>query len=208
MALFTRSEVIARANRDLRYDSAQQVIEESVASFRSYVQYDMFLSYCTKDLKIALGIRGIFADLGYQVYIDRVDDPSMNPSSVCAETAEQLRRRMRNSKSLMFVTSENYSSSRWMPWECGYFDGLRGKVAIVPVVTHSSHNRFDGQEYLGLYPYCVKQTNRLYKEKLWIHLDQYHYLEFDEWVAISKDGIVWREVSQKYRTTSPAYAQF
>jgi len=39
-----------------------------------------------------------------------------------------------------------------MPWELGYFDGLRqGRIAILPLVANDGA-RFQGQEYLGLYP--------------------------------------------------------
>jgi hypothetical protein len=39
-----------------------------------------------------------------------------------------------------------------MPWELGYFDGLRnGKVGIFPLI-ESPGTAFLGQEYLGLYP--------------------------------------------------------
>jgi hypothetical protein len=40
-----------------------------------------------------------------------------------------------------------------MPWELGYFDGLRrGRVGIFPIV-ESYGAGFRGQEYLGLYPF-------------------------------------------------------
>ena len=40
-----------------------------------------------------------------------------------------------------------------MPWELGYFDGIRGKVAVCPITYSSS---FEGREYLGLYPIMEK----------------------------------------------------
>jgi hypothetical protein len=40
-----------------------------------------------------------------------------------------------------------------MPWELGYFDGMKpGHVGIVPIVA-SEDDTFPGQEYLGLYPH-------------------------------------------------------
>ena len=45
-----------------------------------------------------------------------------------------------------------------MPWELGYFDGLRsGQVAIMPLMDDESA-KFTGQEYLGLYPKVTKDT--------------------------------------------------
>jgi hypothetical protein len=37
-----------------------------------------------------------------------------------------------------------------MPWELGYFDGLRERVAVLPVV--KTQGAYVGNEYLGLYP--------------------------------------------------------
>jgi hypothetical protein len=39
-----------------------------------------------------------------------------------------------------------------MPWELGYFDGLRGAVSVLPVAKNENEG-FKGQEFLGLYPY-------------------------------------------------------
>jgi hypothetical protein len=44
-----------------------------------------------------------------------------------------------------------------MPWELGYFDGLRqGRIAILPLVA-TEGAAFRGQEYLGLYPKVVER---------------------------------------------------
>lgn len=59
---------------------------------------------------------------------------------------------MRASDSMFFATSESSPNSKWMPWELGYFDGLRhGRVAVLPLLGPQSSG-FRGQEYLGLYP--------------------------------------------------------
>ena len=39
-----------------------------------------------------------------------------------------------------------------MPWELGYFDGIKSTVAVLPVAK-SETNSFNRNEYLGLYPY-------------------------------------------------------
>ena len=68
-----------------------------------------------------------------------------------ATTAAHLRERMRRCHSLVYATSQNASTSRWMPWELGFFDGARGpeRVAICPIETGTGN--YIGQEYLGLY---------------------------------------------------------
>ena len=63
-----------------------------------------------------------------------------------------------------------------MPWECGYFDGIKEKVAILPIKKYSYNNDYNGQEYLGLYPYCLKQDNTLGQSRLWVYKDKEYYL--------------------------------
>lgn len=171
MSLFVESEVRARAEQIERIiaKSANRIIRESASEFSKYSSYDVFLSHSIRDAKIILGIKGILEDLGYTVYVDWIEDPQLDRSKVSKKTAEKLRKRMKTSKSLFYVTTENAENSKWMPWECGYFDGFKEKVAIVPVKKSSSNNEYNGQEYLGLYPYAVKEKSSEGDEKLWIY---------------------------------------
>lgn len=73
-----------------------------------------------------------------------------------------------------------------MPWECGYFDGIKSKVAIVPVVQYSIDEKYRGQEYLGLYPYCEKSLSRGGSELLYIYESDRKYLPYDNWVKQSE----------------------
>lgn len=58
----------------------------------------------------------------------------------------------------MYVSSKSSSTSRWMPWELGYFDGMRpGKVAILPIV-EASDSEYTGLEFVGLYPTVERDT--------------------------------------------------
>ena len=91
-------------------------------------------------------------EAGFSVYVDWIDDP-LDRSKVTKANAELIRTRMKSSRSLLYATSENAEGSKWMPWELGYFDGLRQKVAVCPITASSS---FDGREYLGLYPVMEK----------------------------------------------------
>ncbi|MFW1582817.1 TIR domain-containing protein [Vibrio parahaemolyticus] len=198
MPLFRESDIRARAQAERNkqtntYKTSRQILNESFESFSRYVTYDIFLSHSSKDAELILGVKGTLEDLGYKVYVDWVDDHQLNRSSVDADTAELLRGRMKSSKSLLYVTTENATTSKWMPWECGYFDGLKEKVAIAPIKTSSS-NEFKGQEYLGLYPYCIKQNDTTGKARLWIHKSKDLYLSFDSWLEIQRNQITWKRI--------------
>lgn len=80
-----------------------------------------------------------------------VDDKELDRSRISAATADLLRKRMKQCKSLVFKTSASSSSSKRMPWELGYFDGLKGsRISIMPI--DDGGVGMKGQEYLELYP--------------------------------------------------------
>ena len=194
MALFVESHVRARAHREVvkMSKTAGKIIAESAKTFDSLKPYDVFLSHSVKDSELILGMKGLIEDLGYSVYIDWIDDPDLDRKKVSKETAKKLRDRMNFSRSLFFVTTDNAENSKWMPWECGYFDGIKEKVAIAPVKKTSFDNEYDGQEYLGLYPYVVIQKSDKEKEMLWVHYNRTKYISYDYWVKTLNDKIVWK----------------
>ena len=200
MTIFSEQSVRDRAKKEMRrstylYKSESQILNESASSFNKFKSYDIFLSHSSRDAEIILGMKGILEDLGYSVYVDWVDDPQLDRTKVGKNTASKLRERMNSSKSLFYVTTDNAISSKWMPWECGYFDGFREKVAIVPVQKFAFSNEYNGQEYLGLYPYCIKQNDIKGNPRLWIHNDKNEYLVYDTWVKTPNSDIEWRRAS-------------
>lgn len=159
MAFLTKSEVRQAAQGRLQKSfsaSASQVLRDAVRASSTEEKFDVFLSHSSEDSEIVLGVREILVGLGLTVYIDWIDDPRLDRGSVTAENADMLRRRMRASKSLIFLTTKNSATSRWMPWELGYFDGYKtGFIGVLPIVDYSG-GTFSGQEYLGLYPLVEK----------------------------------------------------
>lgn len=196
MALFTESAIRQRAQAEVGktgLKKAAQLVMESTASFSSQKAYDIFLSHSIRDADLILGMKGTLEDLGYTVYVDWIEDPNLDRSKVTPATADKLRVRMNSSKSLFYVTTANADASLWMPWECGFFDGKREKVAIVPIQKSSNNNSYSGQEYLGLYPYVVKDMSKGGKEMLYIQNGNSKYIDYDSWVKIPNSTIAWKE---------------
>lgn len=130
-------------------------------SYQPYDNFDVFLSHSVKDEALVLGVVKILQEMGQKVYVDWIIDKNLSRDNVTSATADTLRRRMRQSSHLLYLATDNATSSKWMPWELGYFDGLKSseKVAILPLVDYSSSS-FQGQEYLGLYPALGKDELR------------------------------------------------
>ncbi|HDR1845490.1 TPA: toll/interleukin-1 receptor domain-containing protein [Pasteurella multocida] len=154
MAYFTKQEVRNYARRSVTasLESYSRKLESIVESQNYQRQFDVFLSHSIQDEELVLGIVELLKQMGKKVYVDWIEDRQLSRSSVTPETAETLRQRMNQSSRLLYLATNNSSSSKWMPWELGYFDGLKsGKVAILPLVDFA-YSSFQGQEYLGLYP--------------------------------------------------------
>lgn len=161
MAYFTKQEARNYAQRaTVATESYSSKLESIVESQNYKYHFDVFLSHSVKDAELVLGVVRILENMGQKVYVDWVVDKQLSRDSVTKKTAEILRNRMKQSSRLLYLATDNASSSKWMPWELGYFDGLKsGKVAILPLVEYS-FSSFEGQEYLGLYPALDKDELR------------------------------------------------
>jgi hypothetical protein len=87
---------------------------------------------------------------GMVTFVDWIDAPERDRTHVTEQTAEWLRTKMRQSKAMVLLLSENSAGSFWVQWELGYFDALRGRVVLVPL-TQDARDAIRQQEYFGLY---------------------------------------------------------
>lgn len=188
MSIFTKNELdhIWTLNRAtvFAFKSSDVILKEASAAFDPAKEYDIFLSHSYKDKNTIVGLYHFLRELGKSVYVDWIDDAQLDRTSVTKETALLLRTRMKKCKSLFYVTSENYTASKWMPWELGYFDGLKNKAAILPVTEVSEKkDQYFGTEYLGLYPYITKELDTNQNMTLWVNLSSNEYVSFAGWLS-------------------------
>jgi hypothetical protein len=179
MALLVESQVraAARAAAQREFASTESLLQESRKVART--SHDIFLSHSKLDSELILGVKMTLESTGRSVYVDWIDDPQLDRSKVSPATAQALRKRMAQSNALFYVHSLNATASRWMPWELGYFDGLKGNVAILPVVA-SSYSEYKGEEYLGLYPHVD-----LVGSSIFINDDRANFKNFADWLVSS-----------------------
>lgn len=163
---------------------------EELASSPGRTSFDVFLSHSYRDAQSLganqlLRLKILLERFGLSVYVDWMVDGDLDRNRVTTATAARIRKRMDQSKCLMFATSASSSSSKWMPWELGYKDGSSNRVAILPIVDQRKA-KFFGQEYLGLYPYVTKQNDTAGRTKLWLELTDGRYVSFDEWLRTGR----------------------
>lgn len=160
MGHFTKAEARLAASRvtNTLQKSSNRLIFESASSVKDYESFDIFLSHSIMDSELVLGVKTLLEERGHKVYVDWQYDSELSRENVTKETAAILRQRMRQCKSLVYVATDNATNSKWMPWEIGYFDGLRSTcIAILPLLD-DANSAFKGQEYLGLYPLVTKDS--------------------------------------------------
>jgi hypothetical protein len=170
----------ARRTTDHLAKAAATVLKEESAT--SNQEFDIFLSHSIKDAEVVLGVIRIIERTGKTVYVDWVHDPKMDRTQVSPETARILQARMNQCDALFYLHTRQSSSSRWMPWELGYFDGHNGNVAILPVVQEQGATQYRGEEYLGLYPFVdfatIENTN---SHEVWINRSKDEFAQFGVW---------------------------
>lgn len=208
MSLFSYQELKSKYTiNEKSYTNLYESAKFESANIRDVNQeFDIFLSHSYKDKEIIPYLKKELESLGYTVYVDWINDRFLSRETVNKGTAKVLQKRMRQSKSLLFATSENSSNSKWMPWELGYFDGIRNKrVAILPILKEkSSKNNFKGQEYLGLYYYVtINNLSKTFENEpmmmepksfreliekskkvqaLFIHQDESSFVPYNSWL--------------------------
>lgn len=181
MALLNESEVRARARSQTaaRGKTARSLVLESASTKEE--AFDVFLSHARVDEELVLGVKLLLEDAKQRVYVDWIDDPMLDRANVSPTTANELRKRMNQSQSLMYLFTPSAKRSNWMPWELGYFDGLNGNVAVLPVLGNSSDG-YDGHEFVGLYPYVdFTRYNANSAPDIYIHRSSGDYLDLKKW---------------------------
>ncbi|MHA3772932.1 toll/interleukin-1 receptor domain-containing protein [Verrucomicrobiota bacterium sgz303538] len=193
MRFFIRSELRqagARAQsvkKAYLAENAGQILSRKTASASDTEEFDIFLSHRHLDNEEVLGLVDEFEKMGYSVYVDTVQDANLKEKETSKDTADTLKKRMKQSRSLFFATSQNYSESKWMPWELGYFDGVKQHVAVCPVTDYTSTPDFKGQEYLSLYPYISRAKPMGQSEDtLWVHESPDSYIIYRDWLKGQK----------------------
>jgi len=137
------------------YESARQTLVAGMEKISNFDAFHIFLSHSFLDADDVLKIKSYFESTGLRVYVDWTEDPQLDRKNVTPQTAARIKSRMQRCQSLIYLYSLNGRRSVWMPWELGCMDGMQNKkIAIMPLIPDGAPNAtYDGQEYLGLYPY-------------------------------------------------------
>lgn len=161
--------------------------ENAVLNSKKNDVYDVFISHSFLDKPLVLTLVNLFNQAGYSVYVDWIEDSSLDRTYVTETTINLIRKRIAQSRSLAYIATSNVSSSKWCPWELGVADGIHDqKVAILPVL--EDKHEFQGQEYLSIYPYIDYQKQKGGGMNFWVRdqRDSQKCIVLSSWLNGSK----------------------
>lgn len=163
--MILNKQFLNRVSNNSQYEIRKSINE----SFSHQKNYDIFISHSFLDKKLISALASLFEEDNLSVYIDWVQDPYLDRNHVTLKTAELVKDRIKQCKSLAYISTQNVTSSKWCPWELGVGDGIHnGKACILPILEEDGEN-FKGQEYLGLYPYIDYASTQGYNTKhFWV----------------------------------------
>ncbi len=109
----------------------------------------IFLAHSHLDHKVVKGLIRYLDGLGISIYVDW-NDSSM-PAVTNRVTAAKLKQRIKACSLFMVLATRNALNSKWVPWEVGIADQIKGENAVSVIGVADPSGKFEGAEYLQLY---------------------------------------------------------
>ncbi len=117
--------------------------------------FQVFLCHDTDDKDEIRALKAYFENKGIRAYVAEIDDPQISWKGINKKTASVLQNRMKECSKLYYILSKNSQASTWMPWEVGFFNGIKGadNIKVIPIIDKDEYEvlNFPGHEYLELY---------------------------------------------------------
>ena len=134
-------------------NATSPILEHSQFSAKTTV----FISHRHDDLEDLQGVLGFLEDeYKVKVYIDSKD--SSMPITTSAETAINLKDRIRECDRFILLATNGAIESKWCNWELGFGDAKKYNkhIALFPMKPEGTYDRnYKGNEYMRIYPYIV-----------------------------------------------------
>jgi len=109
----------------------------------------VFLSHSHHDRPLVEGLIALLDSLGVKIYVDW-NDTAM-PRVTNRETAEKIKEQIKRKMLFMILATERALNSKWVPWEVGIGDQVKGEEFILLIPVADPSGMFSGNEYLQLY---------------------------------------------------------
>ncbi|MBO6253475.1 MAG: toll/interleukin-1 receptor domain-containing protein [Bacteroidaceae bacterium] len=164
----------------LRSYSGIDRLTEARLETRYFSSYEanvrVFLSHKHTDKKELFAVKKILEDIGAKPYVDWMDKSL--PSETSAETADEIKRKIRQSNKFVFIATDLALISPWCNWEIGYSDSLKYDSSSMALFAVSENDgTWKGNEYMRLYP-VIEYENGTTKYSNGIIIPKGYYVEY------------------------------
>lgn len=93
--------------------------------------FDIFVSHSSYDRSDVIDFSKLLNDTGLHTYVDWISDLHfLKRDFLGRHTVDVLLNRLRQSKILIYYHTQSSESSYWIPWEIGYFMGMKKNIFI------------------------------------------------------------------------------
>jgi len=150
MAFITREQIKGyQRGVSVTNESLGTIQARAAAINASSAEVSIFLSHSHKDKDLVQPAIAFLRSHGVSVYVDWMDEGM--PDVVSGETAKRIKEKIGQQKKFLLMVTENSKDSRWVPWELGFADPVKGMnhIAILPI---SDGGQFTQNEYMSIYP--------------------------------------------------------
>lgn len=154
MAYITESQLRNLASTH-RYTSYGNVKNASAQA-----KLTIFLSHSHKDKELVEGLIAYFDKIGISIYVDWND--TQMPRITNRGTAEKIKKEIADQKIFMVFATKNALASKWVPWEVGVADQIKGQAQVMIIPVADDFGQFHGSEYLQLYQRAEIATDGTY----------------------------------------------
>lgn len=164
MAFITRAQIQGyQRGISIANESVGAIQAKAVALNASSAEVTIFMSHSHKDKDLIQPAIAFLRSHGVSVYVDWMDEGM--PDVVSGETAKKIKEKIRQQKKFLVMVTENSKDSRWVPWELGFADPVKGMdhIATFPIAEKSD---FAQNEYMKIYPkiYFITDTWYVWKQ--------------------------------------------
>ena len=158
MSFYSIPEVRHASHRTLQNldgDSVEERLRHACDRTRASDFFDVFLVCNAGDEALLLGVKTLLQERSMKVYADPLSAHLLPTHCLTSQRVVQLKQRMGQARSLLFVVAGTPKLSPLAAWMLGFFDGAhQGGVAILPLVDSCGEAPDVGSE-IGFYPVIV-----------------------------------------------------
>ena len=147
----------------LNYEISDPVLRSIYSKIIENNKPKVFISHSSLEKDFAKKVLCfLYYSNGVSGYVDW-QDPNL-PSETNAETAEKVKKRIEESKKIIYIVTYKSLKSAWCSWEVGYADKAKGADNIAILAIKPNNGKWMHNEFIEQYPWIsYDESNKEFK---------------------------------------------